>query len=72
MLVGYNIAYGLEMNRFIQNFIKCSTVMCGAGEVCEQSVSCSILCVVSDEIYASGCEMMFKNLASHCVILSHY
>ena len=50
--------------------------MYGTGEVCKQLISCSILCVISvcrtDEIYASGFEIMLKNLASHCVILSRY
>jgi len=76
MPVRYNTAYGLEISRFIQNFIKCCAVVYGAGEVCKQLVSCTILCVISvcrtDEIYESGFEIMFNNLASHCLSLSNY
>jgi hypothetical protein len=69
MLLRYNTAHGLEINRFIQHFLKCCTVVYsyGAGEVCKQFVSCCILCVISvcrtDEIYASGFEIMLKKFS---------
>ena len=47
--------------------VKCFIVV---GQL--QCFVCSLLSAVFDEIYESRFEMMFENIASHCVILSPY